>query len=101
VIRDLTAGIHEVKTSSFLYVYPNPAGDYAVFAFTTNRTQEISISILNVTGKLVKKVYEGEMDEGEHLLRVETNDLAPGVYFFNYRNAQLSKTGTLVISRGD
>jgi hypothetical protein len=87
-----------VKNNSPLYVYPNPAGDFAVFAFVTNEYQSLSIRIFDVTGKLVKTVVDGNIDSGEHLFRVETTELVPGVYFYTYTNSSSMKTGSLVIS---
>ncbi len=89
----------EIKNNSPLYVYPNPAGDYAVFAFVTNESQSVSVKIFDVTGKLVQTVVDGNLDSGEHLFRVETTELVPGVYFYTYTNAKSRKTGTLVISK--
>ncbi|MFZ7144934.1 MAG: CotH kinase family protein [Bacteroidota bacterium] len=85
--------------NSPLYVYPNPAGDYAVFAFMTNFYQSVSIKIYDVTGKLVKTVFDDEIDSGEHLIRVETRELVPGVYYYAYSNRTSVKTGALIISK--
>ena len=99
VVVEPGTSIMEIKNNSPLYVYPNPAGDFAVFAFVTNEYQSVSVKIFDLTGKLLKTVVEGNLDSGEHLFRVETTELVPGVYFYFYANSKSRQTGSIVISK--
>jgi hypothetical protein len=98
VITEPGAGVDNPVSSSALYVYPNPAGSFAVFAFVTNEIQNVSIQLFDMTGQVVRTIANGTIDSGEHFIRLETSEITPGVYFYTYTTGSLRKTGSLVVS---
>jgi len=65
--------ISENKIS--LSVYPNPANEMITVEFTDLKTQSIAISLMDVQGKIVKKVITQNSKE-----IIETTDLENGAY---------------------
>ena len=98
-IQDLSIGVEELSKNTSLYVFPNPAADYTIFAFGLKAAQEVNLSLFTSSGSLITQITNGQMEAGEHFIRLETSDLAPGVYYFRFTNNDSSRTGTLVVTR--
>jgi len=62
-------------------IRPNPVRDYAVVEFELKKTQDLTLTIYNSMGNLVKMAYSGIINEGLNRLNIETNSLPRGVYF--------------------
>ncbi|MBI3509408.1 MAG: T9SS type A sorting domain-containing protein [Bacteroidetes bacterium] len=62
-------------------IYPNPAGDNTNISFGAEKTMNASITIMDVTGRIVKNVYDGQLASGEHQFPVSTAELDAGIYF--------------------
>lgn len=97
VILEPGIGTNEIKSNSPLYVYPNPANDFVFFAFVTKGTQFVSIDIFEATGKKMKTIFTGNLENGEHFYRLETSDFAPGVYLYTFTSGNSRSAGVLVI----
>lgn len=61
-------------------VWPNPTVTTAQVDFTLEEAGEISLDVFDVLGRRVAQVASGEYAAGRHVLPLNTNDLASGVY---------------------
>ncbi len=62
---------------------PNPAVNNTVVSYELeNSTNNVSIVIFDVTGKLVRTYNEGNKAAGKHSLTIETANLDAGVYYY-------------------
>lgn len=81
VTENLTTAIAEVtKTDDDWNVYPNPANDKLFIKSVNGDTKITSISITDVTGKLIKIINNYEVFQTEYL---DITDLTKGVYVLN------------------
>ncbi|MCS7230443.1 MAG: choice-of-anchor D domain-containing protein, partial [Candidatus Kryptonium sp.] len=62
--------------------YPNPFNPATHIKFDLPRESYVKILVYDVVGRLVKVVFEGELQAGRHLIRFDANDLPSGVYFY-------------------
>ena len=46
------------------------------------KANEVSLSVYDVTGKLIKSINEGNLSAGMHSITLETSDIDAGVYFY-------------------
>ena len=82
VTQDVTAGIDDENALSEINIYPNPSTD-KIFISKLNTPQGIaSVSIIDVEGKLVKKIdevgfnspiYIDELPKGYYVVKIETD----------------------------
>ncbi|RZL15820.1 MAG: T9SS type A sorting domain-containing protein [Pedobacter sp.] len=73
--------VNEVKGSSIL-VYPNPTQNVTNISFTVNKIANINVVVVDVTGKIVKNVFNGTSAKaGLQSYNVDVTDLKSGVYF--------------------
>jgi 1,4-alpha-glucan branching enzyme len=95
------AGPNAVNTFehiSDLSIYPNPTEANAVLAFSTITDEDIDITIVDITGKQIAKLYNGKMTAGQHSIELGTaiNNLAKGIYYCQLQ----SKNGSKVLKFG-
>lgn len=96
-----TVGIDETETSgNSISVYPNPATNAVKFKINSERSDVYTISIYDITGKLVKSVANGQkLMQGEQIIDVNTADLEQGVYTYKVQSSLINKAGLLQIAK--
>jgi hypothetical protein len=84
--------------------YPNPFNPTTTISFALPQASEVSLSIYNLSGQLVKKLVAGEMNAGRHSLVWDaTNDrgerVASGVYLYVIKAGEFSAQRKLVLMK--
>lgn len=84
--HDIRIGISEAKLSTnnriILYaVSPNPISTSATISFELKEALFIKLSIMDLSGKIVKVLVEQMKDVKLHTIEIQKNSLASGVYF--------------------
>ena len=79
--------------------FPNPATDEATIRFELVKGGNASLSMVNIYGQTVMNIAEGNYAQGRHEVKVNTSQLAPGVYFYNLRVGDQLLTNKMVITR--
>lgn len=70
-----------INTNSQITIYPNPVSDQSTILISLKASDKISLHLLDITGKLVRKIYEGEVKSGITEIYFDENRLGKGVYF--------------------
>ena len=60
--------------------YPNPFTQSTTISFSTPESGVASVSIVNILGTEVARIYSGELGAGEHSFQWDASGLAPGMY---------------------
>lgn len=79
-----------LRTFTLLQNYPNPFNPTTTITYTIPATDEATIRIYDITGKLVRLLASGVQAAGEHQIKWEGNDnagrmVASGVYLYEIR----------------
>ncbi len=74
--------VGQINNSSFakINVYPNPAHEVATLAIDMKHNGNLKIVVMDVTGKVVKNVFNGTSVKGEQTFEIKTSDLSNGMY---------------------
>ena len=89
-------GITDLNFDAVTYnVYPNPATDAVNINLTNDKTEEVSVVVMNSLGQVVKSVSLGNAAEVKHLLN--TSDLTSGIYHITTTVGVKSATKKLII----
>jgi hypothetical protein len=81
-------------------VYPNPSDGNEKVKYDLNNTSDISLSIYNITGCLIKNIYKGIQEKGSHELTLNNQgELMDGIYFIKLESGNNNITRKLVIVR--
>ena len=78
-------------------LYPNPFNPVLNIDFEISQTGWIKVNIADITGSMVKTVYEGYEGVGKHHLSWDSGKLPSGTYFVNLDFDNLSLTKKVVL----
>jgi hypothetical protein len=88
VYYDPNVGILEHSPSqTSVKAYPNPFSGYTTVEYILDTPGEVNISIRDISGKEVMKVFCGNKQKGTHQLDIETGSLASGTYLLEVLSA--------------
>jgi hypothetical protein len=84
--------------------YPNPFNPSTTISFALPQASEVSLSIFNLSGQLVKKLVAGEMNAGRHSLVWDATDdrgvrVASGVYLYVIKAGAFTAQRKLVLMK--
>lgn len=82
-----------VAKEDVINVYPNPAQDYFSISIDDEVRTNVTVSITNITGQVVKTVDAGI----SQLVSIPTSDLEAGVYLYNVSYNNVVKSGRVVV----
>jgi len=85
-------------------VYPNPFEDELNFEFRLFESQNVTIDLFDVTGKLVAKILNNKLEKGKHKITWQTNDakngqLNSGIYVSIIKTADATYTKKVILSK--
>ena len=95
----LSVGIEELETIGQAVVYPNPAQNEVNVGVYLNESTEVSINIYDITGKLVSEGYDGLMNSGENIVKLNTTDLTSGLYSTVITTSKSTKNMRLLLTK--
>jgi hypothetical protein len=93
-------GVNNGATTSGLRLMqnvPNPADGNTVISFILPKAEEVTLEVLDITGKRVMLLVNGYVTEGEHSVMFQSNTVAKGVYIYRLRAGNESVTKSMVI----
>lgn len=83
----------ELKTM----LYPNPANTNTTLSVYTNDNTFAQISVIDITGKEVLKLYNGEIQSGTNNFTIAKEKLSTGTYMVNIKTDTQTETIKLTI----
>ncbi|MEI7596144.1 MAG: T9SS type A sorting domain-containing protein [Bacteroidota bacterium] len=89
-------GINEVKTISSTKIYPNPTSENASLAISMKSNAELTVSIVNLMGQVVKSVNYNATT-GLNVLDLNANSLTAGIYLIRVQNGKELSTQKLIV----
>lgn len=99
VFEDSTTSTLDVEgDQNIMYpISPNPVRDLSVAGFRLAYGQSVDINILDIDGKLVRQLRDGEFfNTGEHFINFSTVQLASGLYFLHVTGKDFEMTQKFV-----
>jgi aminopeptidase N len=83
--------------TAFLSNYPNPANTETTISYQLEKAGEVSVELFDITGKRVKEIADGFMQNGSHSISLDVQDLNPGIYFYSLTSGGESVSGKMVV----
>lgn len=77
--NELVTGIVEHSSITHLEMFPNPADDELNVSFDLPNTDDLTISMIDLSGKIIQK-HLVKAKEGKNLVMMNTQELAGGMY---------------------
>jgi hypothetical protein len=76
---------------------PNPAAAFTTISYELKEKSEVSLVVYDVTGKKVASQFEGTKQSGNHTVRVNTESLSAGVYYYSLIVGQNNSTAMKMV----
>jgi hypothetical protein len=83
IVEAENLGFAENVNARFVALYPNPTNSLTNVSYSLAKNSTVSVSVIDVTGKVVYTATEGNKAAGNNKLQIETSNLANGAYFIN------------------
>lgn len=95
-------GIKDIENNnptfkSEIDVYPNPSSDYTTFEFELGNSSNITLSIFDIRGKLVKNLSYGKQPIGTFKQTINVSDLKSGIYLAKIQSGSSSKVTKFIV----
>ena len=78
---------------------PNPFIQSTVISYQLSAKSEVSLKIYDVTGRMVKRLVNGEKEAGHHNVRFSTKGLTAGLYFCRLKAGNSTTMNKLILLR--
>lgn len=79
--------------------YPNPFNNSTVIPFTVNRTSKVTLSVYDISGRLVKTLHDGTIAAGHHEIAWSGEGATSGVYFYALNSGSERYIGKMTLIR--
>ncbi|MCA6361784.1 MAG: T9SS type A sorting domain-containing protein [Bacteroidetes bacterium] len=81
-----TVGVEEAALAGVgLNIFPNPFDASTTVQLNLEQTENITVEVYSLDGKLVQAENKGEMNAGQHNIMLDGANLADGMYFVTIR----------------
>lgn len=88
-----------VKPFFFYNVYPNPAKGVLKIRFNSPDERKVTIKLYDVTGRLVKNLFDDKAQIGINEILLSSRNLSSGIYFVKIETKSYSKTERIIFLR--
>jgi hypothetical protein len=81
---NVTTNVHGVtkKSLTLFGSYPNPATNGMNIKLSLDKATDVTVKIMDVTGRILNTINENKMTAGEHVIPVQTAHLPAGNYVY-------------------
>ena len=69
-----------------LKIIPNPVSDNAIIEFSLPGSEQIRLSLCNVSGQEIMEIYKGQMEKGINRIPFDAAKLSTGVYIISLQD---------------
>jgi hypothetical protein len=79
--------------------FPNPFNRMTEISYELMNGSEVTIEVMDLTGRKVMEIKEGYKPSGQHNLKIDAVNLQSGVYFYTLRAGSFTETKQMVIAQ--
>jgi hypothetical protein len=92
------------RATSLAQNYPNPFNPSTVIPFMLHKTSNVSLTVYDVSGRLVRTIFTDRLDAGRHLKEWDGTDAAgnaaaSGIYFYRLKAGDFEETRKMALVR--
>ncbi len=94
-----TTSISQPKPIVESLIIPNPVSQSAVITFSLLQSENIHLTIYDIAGRLIKILFDGHLNAGEHQINWDINGeaITSGIYLLNLNGENLSSSRKIVV----
>lgn len=97
-VVDLTVSINESNGNIIsLQNIPNPASNNTIINYELKETGNVSISVVDITGKEIISLAQGIQTQGNHKVKIDVSTLPAGMYFYTLTAGNYKATRKIAV----
>lgn len=73
--------VRNISFASEIILYPNPSRDMSILEYNLEKSVDIQIDVLDLSGRVVSEIYDGNQLFGSQRINIPSSQFARGVYF--------------------
>jgi hypothetical protein len=85
-------GAHETNIN----VYPNPMSNNGVISFELQSKSDVFVEVYSITGRLMKRITQSGMTEGQHQIQFGVSEFANGTYIVRLKAGDRVETAKFI-----
>ena len=87
------SSVEELESQFGMSVYPNPSAGNTTLSFNMPATEKVKMHLMDITGRMIKTVYDGTLQQGNYKFNLDLQNLDAGLYLLNvnYRGEGFAK----------
>lgn len=98
LVANVTVGVDEIATPAIgVSVFPNPVKSSIEANVTIDQTSDVTIQLVDITGKLAKS-ENVHYTTGEHHLSMDVSDLPKGIYMLSIQSGNTTREERISIT---
>ncbi len=94
-----SVGSGKVASSDLMDIYPNPFADQTNIVFNLPEALDVNISLEDLSGRILRQYNLGERTSGVNYFKINSGNLASGIYFVKVRTSGLQYEEKVMIAR--
>jgi hypothetical protein len=87
------------EITSDLMIYPNPVSSSATISFSLSQSQNVSIRVFDISGRLVATISNEFYEAGSQEIVWNTNAVTAGMYFLQFQSNEYQEKLKLVVTK--
>jgi len=88
-----------LNVSSLEDIYPNPVSATATVLFYVAQTENVSVKIFDMSGRMVAVLADASFEEGDHEINWNAAVVNAGIYFLQFESAENFQTQKIVVTK--
>ncbi len=92
-----SVGIEENIANKFnINVFPNPFTNKTTIEYTITETQNVELSVIDITGKELIKLKNEKQNKGKQTVDIDAQKISTGIYFYKLKVGDKQQVGKLI-----
>lgn len=98
VIHQNTTSVNSIIENQFNLSYPNPFNKNNVIKLNLTKTEDLSMTLYDISGKAIYQFLDGKINAGEHLFNLRNSLIGNGIYFLKLSSKEHTETFKLIVN---
>lgn len=90
---------NELSNINVTQNFPNPFANETTVEFSLKEAAEVSYTVVDLNGKIMTSVVEGNTMAGDHQITIDGTSFANGVYYLNLKAGESSVTRKIIVNK--
>lgn len=96
-LKSNATSVNDVIGGNSVNLYPNPTHDIATLEFTSIKSSNVNIQVVDMTGRVAANVTNENFAAGTHKVSINTANLPSGIYNVKIQTEEGSRTERLTV----